>query len=67
MQRSVDLGNFVQVLSEPSLTRAQQRPEDCLYGAVAGLYIRGKALAAQGLLQEAVADWEMALQLLGKE
>ena len=32
--RSVDIGNFVAVLTEPQLTRHLQRPQDCVYGAL---------------------------------
>lgn len=64
---SVDIGNFVAVLSEPGLTRNKQRAQDCVYGVVAALYIRGQELLTQGDITAAAADWEMALQFLGKE
>eukprot|EP00435_Cladocopium_sp_Y103_P008147 s621_g2.t1 len=64
---SVEIGNFVSVLSEPGLTRNKQRAQDCVYGVVAALYIRGQELLTQGDVDAAAADWEMALQFLGKE
>ncbi|CAK9036757.1 unnamed protein product [Durusdinium trenchii] len=64
---SVDIGNFVAVLTEPQLTRHLQRPQDCVYGVVTALYVRGQELRRQGHVEAAIADWQMALQFLGKE
>ena len=64
---SLDIGNFVAVLAEPGLTQSRRRAQDCVYGVVAALYIRGQELLAQGEAEAAAADWEMALQFLGKE
>ncbi|CAE6945043.1 DJP1 [Symbiodinium sp. CCMP2592] len=55
---------FVLALSEP---RAPRNGEDCLYGVVAALHVRGRALHASGALEAALADWDLALRLLGKE
>ncbi|CAE7945954.1 DJP1 [Symbiodinium sp. KB8] len=56
---------FVQALSEPHLS--PQNVEDCLYGVVAALHVRGRVLHASGALHAALADWDLALRLLGKE
>ncbi|CAE7768907.1 DJP1 [Symbiodinium sp. CCMP2456] len=57
---------FVEALSEPRGT-APRFHEDCLYGVVAALHVRGRALHASGALHAALADWDLALRLLGKE
>eukprot|EP00439_Symbiodinium_sp_Y106_P015759 s1009_g2.t1 len=63
---------FVLALSEP---RAPQHVEDCLYGDAGAnflacwlmwLSMQGHAVARAGALDAALADWDLALRLLGK-